>query len=297
VTVRNVSGAGTLGISIAAGTASDLATNGAPAAGPSVVLELTTVPAVPVLDLPTVDGTGAITWKWMAAADADGYRVKDTGGTQKSPDLASSTGEWQETGLAANMLVERIVFAFDECGESAGSDVASAWTLSAPPTAESVTPSTMSPCVGSDVIWTATTGFGPGAASGYRYAFDQSATYAFSGSEPQWSGGTLITTCAGSGTWYLHLEGYNGAGIANGTYAYGLTTAVPIDFNCDGHVDGEDVTTFGACISGPMIAHNGSSTCQKADLDSDGDVDQEDFGLFQRCYSGHGNPADSGCAN
>jgi hypothetical protein len=297
VTIRNLSGAGTLGISIAARTASDLATNSAPAAGPSAVLELTTIPDVVLPGLPAVSGPTTVIWTWTGVPTADGYRVKDTGDVQMSPDLAAAVNEWPETGLTANTLYERVVVAFNECGECAASVVASAWTLSAPPTAESMTPSTISPCVGSEVTWTTTTGFGPGSISKYRYAFNQDAAYVMEGTEPEWSGGTLSTTCTKRGTWYLHVEGYNGADVPNGTYSYAVSTAMPADFNCDGHLDAADLAIFNVCVSGPTIMHDGTPACQRADFDADGDVDQGDFGVWQRCYTGPTQPADPNCFN
>jgi hypothetical protein len=67
------------------------------------------------------------------------------------------------------------------------------------------------------------------------------------------------------------------------------------DFNHDSDVDGDDLSVFTSCISGPMIQPAGTATCRQADFDEDNDVDQSDFGLFQRCFSGPGNRADIHC--
>ena len=47
--------------------------------------------------------------------------------------------------------------------------------------------------------------------------------------EPQWLAGTLSTTPTSSGTWRLHLKGYNGGDVGNGTfdYAVNVTSGVP----------------------------------------------------------------------
>ena len=78
-----------------------------------------------------------------------------------------------------------------------------------------------------------------------------------------------------------------------GLHGLPLTKAVVADFDADGDVDGDDLTVFTSCHSGPMVAFAGD--CGKADFDGDCDVDQSDFGLFQRCWSGKGKPADPNC--
>jgi hypothetical protein len=66
--------------------------------------------------------------------------------------------------------------------------------------------------------------------------------------------------------------------------------------NGDGDVDGEDLSRFQACWTGPGVGGELAPACQPADLDHDLDVDLADFGLFQRCYSGSGVMADPACA-
>ena len=85
--------------------------------------------------------------------------------------------------------------------------------------------------------------------------------------------------------------------------------SAPADFNCDGHVDADDLAILEACVTGPSIPYNPAalpSGCKlapnpagiiDADFDHDGDVDQADFGVFQRCYTGPSKPADPNCAN
>ncbi len=97
------------------------------------------------------------------------------------------------------------------------------WTLSVPPALDSITPSQTTPPAGSNVTWTAVSGFGPGQVQYYRYAWDTSATHAWTDTEPQWSAGTLTTVATTTGAWYLHVKGYNGADVGNGTYDYTVT--------------------------------------------------------------------------
>ncbi len=69
----------------------------------------------------------------------------------------------------------------------------------------------------------------------------------------------------------------------------------PADLDRDTDVDGDDLTLFQACISGPGIPQP-TLECILADLDGDDDVDLSDFGLFQRCHSGPGVPVAPNCA-
>ena len=77
----------------------------------------------------------------------------------------------------------------------------------------------------SPVTWTAPGGFAPGKVAKYKYAWTQSDTYGWTGSEPDWSAGTIETTPTAAGTWYLHVKGYNGANVENGTAYYTVTGA------------------------------------------------------------------------
>jgi hypothetical protein len=91
-----------------------------------------------------------------------------------------------------------------------------------------------------------------------------------------------------------------------------ISVFVRADFNHDGDVDGDDLSVFEACATGPAIPYNQAELPEPepgctltpdgngkiaADFDEDGDVDQSDFGAFQRCYSDEGNSADPGCAD
>jgi hypothetical protein len=67
------------------------------------------------------------------------------------------------------------------------------------------------------------------------------------------------------------------------------------DFDEDGDVDSDDVTTIQGCQTAPAAGAMASG-CEVCDLDYDGDVDQSDFGVFQRCLSGADVAADPACA-
>ena len=283
--------------------------------GTAVTVTVNTTTAAPSDGTPTADAADRITWKWTDVAGETAYRVKDTGGTSKSGDLSAGTTQWQETNLTANTQYTRKIYAVNACGESPASAGQTAWTLSVAPGATSVTlnngPLPAYTGTPIDVAWAAD-GFGSGKVQYYRYAWNQNAVYSWTGAEPSWSSGTITTSATTVGTWYLHVQGYNGANVANGDYVYSvqiLDGTNPFDFNHDGHVDGLDMTVFDNCVTGPAILYDPyslPSDCSltpdgngkiAADFDQDGDVDQEDFGMFERCYSGSAHPVDPNCTN
>jgi hypothetical protein len=93
------------------------------------------------------------------------------------------------------------------------------------PTSSSVTVDDGTVTYGWTNTWTAVGGFGAGYVAKYTYAFDTSATHTWTGSESSWSGSTLKTLPTSVGTWYLHVRGWNGDNIANGTYDAAITVS------------------------------------------------------------------------
>lgn len=347
------------------------------------------IPSPPIDGTPVALGTTSIRWNWSDVANETGYRVKDTGGTSMSGDLAANTTHWDEvTGIAANTQYTRRIYAFNASGESGPSsgqtlysliqtpsgltfgtltaasinvsadgpfsnltlgnsgvrvsntttgsnsgwqtsldtwtssglaantqysfvararsgdaietaDCASAdqWTLSVPPTSGSIIPDKPTACVNQTITWTAVNGFGAGQVAYYRYAWDQEPTHTWTDLQTQWSGGTITTMPTAPGAWYLHVQGYNFADVANGTYDYSVTTATAVaaDFDGDCDVDQDDYDLFEVCASGAGVPHGAG--CSPRDLDVDGDIDQADFAVFQRCCSGENTPADPDCAS
>ena len=119
--------------------------------------------------------------------------------------------------------------------QTAQSASATAWTLSVPPAGGSVTADNATICAGNSVNWTAVGGFGAGKIQKYKYVFDQNSTHTFDESETDWSSGTIATTPSSSGTWYLHVKGYNGANVGNGIFDYSVTVnGLPIAANANG---------------------------------------------------------------
>ncbi len=203
-----------------------------------------------------------------------------------------NTSEWVCSSLAANTAYGFVARARNgDAYETADCPAVTKWTLSAAPTAGSVIPSTTSPSVNTTVMWTTASDFGPGGVQYYRYAWDQSASHVWTGSEPVWSNGVLSTVPDAAGAWYLHVQGYNGEDAANGTYDYSIvaTYRVAADLDHDGDVDLADFAVFQGCFNGPNRPGRYSG-CDAADLDTDLDVDLADFAIFQACFNGPNRP-------
>lgn len=168
-------------------------------------------------------------------ASANHYRVGDVGVQvyrNGSPISPWGTGtSVNDTTLTANTAYTYTIEARDNNSGARGAwnnstgqqGTNTTWTLSLPPTADSITRSPTNPITSSTVTWTAANGFGGGAVQYYRYAWDQSPTHTWTDTETQWSGGPLQTVPDSAGQWYLHVKGYNGADVGNGTYDYAIT--------------------------------------------------------------------------
>ncbi len=179
-------------------------------------------PTVPAGLQASAVSTSQISLAWSAATDnvaVTGYRVYRNGSVASEP---SGTG-CSDTGLAPNTQYTYTVSAMDGQNESAQSASLSRYTLSVAPTAQNIT------CDKAAGIWHNTpgftftgSGFGPGGVAYYRYAWDNSPSHTWSGTESQWSSGTkTLMATSGSQGWYLHLRGYNGDNVANGTVNLG----------------------------------------------------------------------------
>jgi len=161
------------------------------------------------------------------AAGSSGVRVSNTTASNDSG-WEQDTSGYTSSGLVANTEYTFVARAKNADGiETGDSTSASAWTLSVPPGAGSVTPDKPNPCADDPVTWAAPAGFGAGKVAKYKYVWDQNPTHTWTESEGDWSSGTIQTSPAGTGTWYLHVKGYNGANMGNGTYDYAVTIAPP----------------------------------------------------------------------
>ncbi len=178
------------------------------------------------ITMDSIEVTGAGSDAHSGVNASTGYNYSRTGASDSGAKGTAHT--W--TGLVANMEYPGLVVTVSDqtvpTPNTAASAPQSAWTLSVPPVAGSITPDSVSVTYGSTNTWTAVNGFGAGQVQYYRYAFDQSPTHAWTDTEPQWWGGTLATVPAAVGTWYLHVKGYNGADVGNGAYDYSVTVSV-----------------------------------------------------------------------
>ncbi|HQL80393.1 MAG TPA: hypothetical protein PLU91_19505, partial [Verrucomicrobiota bacterium] len=170
----------------------------------------------------SIQVTGAGTDVDSGISASAGYNYSRDGAGDSGATGASYT--W--TGLVPNTEYTGLKVAVSDQATPTPNVAASSpqnrWTLSVAPGPGTVLPDSANPCANSVVTWTAA-GFGSGYVQYYRYAFDKNGTYVFANTEPMWSGGTLQTVPDSAGTWYLHVKGYNGANVENGTYAYAVT--------------------------------------------------------------------------
>ncbi|MBU4210619.1 SH3 domain-containing protein [Patescibacteria group bacterium] len=189
----------------------------------------------------SVDSSTAITWSWTDnSSNETGFRVDDSSNNDQSGNLATGVTSWQETGFSANTSYTRHVHAFNTAGDSVASSNATTVTLSSAPTSSNITSDRSTSTWYSTADFTFTNGISGGFGGEmeyFRYAWDTSSTHTWTGSETQWSTGTLtVTAGSDSNSWYLHLKGYNSADVENGTVDLGpyyYDGTAPASFNLD----------------------------------------------------------------
>ncbi|MGB9623888.1 MAG: N-acetylmuramoyl-L-alanine amidase, partial [Phycisphaerae bacterium] len=169
----------------------------------------------------SVEATAAGTLSNLTAGSSGVLITNTTNGGESSG--WQQTTSWTETGLAANTQYTFQVKARNGDGLESSAVTGSVYTLSVPPDAGSIASDKAAACIGEDVTWTAVSGFGPDAVAKYRYAWDQNPSHTFTGSEAEWTSGTIVTVPSAAGTWYLHVQGLNGDGVPNGTFDYSVT--------------------------------------------------------------------------
>ncbi len=185
---------------------------------------------------PPTGGTAAavslteITWGWTRAAAASGetYLAYDTStdGTLQWTS-SSEASSYTESGLSANTLygsggLGRYLATYTGCESATRLPLPARYTLAGPPSyGNNVT------CDKSTGVWypkdtcfvfTNPAGFGTGGqykVSKFKYAWDTSPAYVWTGSESDWSGGDLSLCPSLTGSYYLHLQSCNGDGLAN----------------------------------------------------------------------------------
>ncbi|GEM_PF-6997196 len=92
-------------------------------------------------------------------------------------------------------------------------------------------------------------------------------------------------------TYFYVLTASNVAGASGYSAEVSATAcahvAADLDDDCD--VDGDDLSVFVLCLSGPGVEPGPG--CEVADFDGDNDVDMTDFARLQQCFDGQGPPA------
>jgi len=181
-------------------------------------------PLSPTITAPTALSTTSIKWNYTDNSNNEaGFDLHDAAQTQKGT-TGMNTSYITESGLVANTPYTRHVHGYSGTLDSAQSLDASAYTLSVPPTSSNVT------CLGRTAntaygtpgfAFGAVGGFGAGKVEYYRVAWDQSPSYAWTESETQWGSGDISVTATTGGNWYLHVKGYNGDGVGNGSVDLG----------------------------------------------------------------------------
>ena len=184
----------------------------------------------PVMNAPTALSTTSIRWNFTDSSNNEtGFRLHDASHNVKGT-AGRNASFIDESGLSPNTQYTRHVHARNGTIEGPPSASASCYTLSVPPSTSTVTcdkpASVWLP--DSEFTFTAVGGFGPGKVEYYRYAWDQSPTHTWTGSEPQWGAGNLNLSATVAGDWYLHVKGYNGEGVENGTLDLGPYKYAPV---------------------------------------------------------------------
>lgn len=190
---------------------------------------------IPPPEVPTHPGVADIqsdrlTWAWSDDGhDADCFKVWAGPGAGAPVTLCTTTTaatrSWLYSGLTPNTQYAFQVAASNSIGDSDRTNVYTTFTLAAAPAMGDNIVSLVTAgevrLVGTGLSFTNPAGFGVGthgggafAVSGYRWAWDESATYAFNGDEAVWNAGELSVTPARAGRYYLHLQSVNAAGVA-----------------------------------------------------------------------------------
>ncbi|MBP6963901.1 MAG: GerMN domain-containing protein, partial [Armatimonadetes bacterium] len=181
------------------------------------------VPNAPVIGAAAAQSASSIRWSFTDASDCESAFSLQDGGHVEKGTAGKNASYIDEGGLAANTQYTRHIHARNGTIEGQPSASASRYTLSVAPTTSTVACDRASSTAYADpaFVFTAVGGFGAGKVQYYRYAWDQSPTHAWTGSETQWSAGTLPLAASSAGSWYLHVRGYNAENAANGSLDLG----------------------------------------------------------------------------
>ncbi|MDI6827221.1 MAG: hypothetical protein QME62_01910, partial [Armatimonadota bacterium] len=226
-------------------------------------------PYAPTMGTPVALSTNTIRWVLTDNSNNEtGFLILDGAQNVKaSAPVQNGTGATvniNESGLSPNTPYTRIAKAYNGTLNSLPSAQVTRWTLSNPPTAANVV------CDRAVGTWyntptfkfTAVGGFGQGTVSEYRYAWDTNPTHSWTGSENIWNSGVLILTAPASGSYYLHVKGFNGEGIANGTLDLGpfmFDDTPPLNPTLASEIHGAQNAVWQSSIADPAFTWSGAS--------------------------------------
>lgn len=197
----------------------------------SVAISYGSPPLAPSGAAGQAQSVSSIKWTWTDTSSGqyqeDGFKILDGTGSLKGS-AAQNAAEWTETGLNANTQYQRQIAGYNSAGTGPAAAV-SRYTLAASPSVS---------CDRSTGTWLSgvlncsnLAGFGANGVAYYRYVWTTNPNWTWSGTETQWTSGSLSKSDFTTGNWYLHVKSYNGDNVANSGYTtygpYWYDTSAP----------------------------------------------------------------------
>lgn len=182
-------------------------------------------PEAPTIGSPTALSQTSIRWNFTDNANNElGFSLHDGAETEKATSEVADLTYLDESSLIANTQYTRHAHAYNAAGDSDPSGDATAYTKAVAPNFVA-NKNTSSFYRSAGATFTSLAVFGAGGVQYYRYAWDKSTSHTFTGTEAQWSSGTLTKNATSPGNWYLHVQSYNGSNVATsalnrGPYRY-----------------------------------------------------------------------------
>ncbi|MFA5388896.1 MAG: right-handed parallel beta-helix repeat-containing protein, partial [Candidatus Omnitrophota bacterium] len=194
---------------------------------------LYSLPGKPTIGTPTALSTTSIRWNFTDTANNEaGFKLHDGAHAVKVSNGTPNLAYIDETGLASNTQYSRHVVSYNNtvipnspnaAGESDDSGAAVIYTLAA--NADAV-------CARATATWYqgdkaverfnfTSANLNSGGIAYYRYKWDRAPATAVTGSDTQWTSGTLSIAPWSSKKMYLHVTPYNAGGIAGTQANYG----------------------------------------------------------------------------
>ncbi|NLN76791.1 MAG: hypothetical protein GX139_10840, partial [Armatimonadetes bacterium] len=226
-------------------------------------------PVAPTMGTPTTLSTTAIRWKVTDKSNNEiGFKVVDAAqkavATAPVSNGSGSVVSMDETGLTPNTAYTRTAKAFNGSLDSSPTAAATKWTLSVPPSKSNVTCDKAEGAISSSAnfTFTAVGGFKSGTLAQYRYVWDTSPTHTWTESEQVWNSGDLILSAPSEGSYYLHVKGYNGDNVANGTLdlgPYKFFNEPPTNPTSVTETHGVQTETWQSTVSAPSFTWSGAT--------------------------------------